>query len=123
MIATRGALLFFLPPYSPQLNPIEVGFSLVKRWIEKKAHLVFHQTPELALDLAFRKCACRGEIALNLFSHCGYGDQSELEGESLTINRNEIKKFTLDPYGQYPLRRSQTRNRHCHYRRESLPFH
>uniref|UniRef100_H3G5W5 Tc1-like transposase DDE domain-containing protein n=1 Tax=Phytophthora ramorum TaxID=164328 RepID=H3G5W5_PHYRM len=31
MIHETGALLFFLPPYSPDLNPIEVGFSLLKR--------------------------------------------------------------------------------------------
>uniref|UniRef100_H3G5U8 Tc1-like transposase DDE domain-containing protein n=1 Tax=Phytophthora ramorum TaxID=164328 RepID=H3G5U8_PHYRM len=31
LIHATGALLFFLPPYSPDLNPIEVGFSLLKR--------------------------------------------------------------------------------------------
>jgi transposase len=31
MIHETGALLFFLPPCSPDLNPIEVGFSLLKR--------------------------------------------------------------------------------------------
>jgi hypothetical protein len=80
-IATRGALLFFLPPYSPQLNPIEVGFSLVKRWIEKNAHLAFHETPELVLEIAFRKCACKAQAALNLFSHCGYSDNGVLEDD------------------------------------------
>ncbi|KAG6619406.1 Transposase [Phytophthora cinnamomi] len=31
MVSATGALLFFLPPYSPDLNPIEVAFSLLKR--------------------------------------------------------------------------------------------
>jgi hypothetical protein len=31
LVHAAGALLFFLPPYSPDLNPIEVGFSLLKR--------------------------------------------------------------------------------------------
>lgn len=71
-IETRGAMLFFLPPYSPQLNPIEVGFSLIKRWIEKNGNLAFHYTSEEVLDLAFRSCASKGPIGMNLFSHCGY---------------------------------------------------
>jgi hypothetical protein len=33
LVHATGALLFFLPPYSPDLNPIEVGFSLLKRWL------------------------------------------------------------------------------------------
>ncbi len=32
-VHSRGALLFFLPPYSPQLNPIEVAFAQLKNWI------------------------------------------------------------------------------------------
>lgn len=84
-IATRGALLFFLPPYSPQLNPIEVGFSLVKRWIEKNAHLAFHEAPELVLEVAFRKCSYKAQIAINLFSHCGYNDKGVLEDNKFII--------------------------------------
>ena len=30
-----GARLLFLPPYSPEFNPIEVCFGLLKRWIQK----------------------------------------------------------------------------------------
>ncbi|OWZ01815.1 Transposase [Phytophthora megakarya] len=40
-----GALLFFLPPYYPQLNPIEVGFLLLKRWIQRNATLAFSFAP------------------------------------------------------------------------------
>ncbi|KAG6942215.1 hypothetical protein JG688_00018254, partial [Phytophthora aleatoria] len=39
MVHATGALLFFLPPYSPDLNPIEVGFSLLKRWIQRHANM------------------------------------------------------------------------------------
>ena len=31
-----GARLIYLPPYSPELNPIEVCFGKLKRWIQKK---------------------------------------------------------------------------------------
>jgi hypothetical protein len=71
-IESRGAFLIFLPPYSPQLNPIEVGFSLTKRYVEKNANLVFGKTPEYVLDLAFKACASAEPLAVNLFSHCGY---------------------------------------------------
>jgi hypothetical protein len=72
VIESRGAFLIFLPPYSPQLNPIEVGFSLTKRFIEKNANLVFGKAPELVLDLAFKQCTAARSLAVNLFSHCGY---------------------------------------------------
>lgn len=72
-IESRGALLFFLPPYSPHFNPIETGFSLVKRYIQKHGNLAFHHLPEPILDLAFRVSASHNEsIAVNLFEHCGY---------------------------------------------------
>jgi len=83
-IESRGAMLYFLPPYSPQLNPIEVGFSLVKRWIEKNANLAFHHEPEAVLDLAFRSCANRDSVAVNLFSHCGY-DRDGLRDEMFDV--------------------------------------
>ncbi|KAF1041541.1 MAG: hypothetical protein GAK38_04556 [Xylophilus sp.] len=33
MIKAAGARLWFLPPYSPDLNPIEQAFSKIKHWI------------------------------------------------------------------------------------------
>ena len=33
MIKNAGAHLFFLPPYSPDLNPIEQTFSKIKHWM------------------------------------------------------------------------------------------
>lgn len=72
-IESRGSLLFFLPPYSPHLNPIETGFSLVKRYIQKKGFLAYHHLPEPVLDLAFTHCSRKEELAINLFSHSGYG--------------------------------------------------
>lgn len=71
-IESRGALLFFLPPYSPHLNPIETGFSLVKRYIQKKGYLAFHHLPEPVLDLAFRECSQQENLAINVVSHSGY---------------------------------------------------
>jgi transposase len=75
MIHSKGALMFFLPPYSPQLNPIEVGFSLVKAWIQRNCNLAFSHNPKECIYLAFKSCAEKQGIALNLFGHCGYGIQ------------------------------------------------
>ena len=44
-IHQTGARLLFLPPYSPELNPIEVCFGQLKRWIRKHANLVFPLYP------------------------------------------------------------------------------
>ena len=80
-IATRGALLFYLPPYSPQLTPIEVGFSLIKRWVERHANLTFPQQPDAILQVAFFICAQQGVTAVNLYNHCGYEEGGHLRDE------------------------------------------
>jgi transposase len=36
-IEARGAVLLFLPPYSPDLNPIEKAWSKVKSWLRTRA--------------------------------------------------------------------------------------
>jgi len=73
LIQQAGALLFYLPPYSPQLNPIEVGFSLLKRWIQKNANLAFQHDPKGVLDVAFVKCTeASNDVGTNLYDHCGY---------------------------------------------------
>ena len=72
-----GARLIYLPPYSPELNPIEVCFGQLKRWIQKNANLVFPLYPEMVLDVAMR--ACTKDIkqgTLGLYGHCGYDDNS-----------------------------------------------
>lgn len=69
---SKGVLLVFLPSYSPQLNPIEVGFANVKAWIKKNTHLVFRETREESLHLAFSQCTNAEGMAINLYSHCGY---------------------------------------------------
>jgi transposase len=33
MIRTVGARLWYLPPYSPDLNPIEQAFAKIKHWM------------------------------------------------------------------------------------------
>ena len=65
-----GVMLVFLPPYCPQLNPIEIGFGLLKRWIEKHAAFAWNLDPVLVLRKALRNCILHCECT---FVHCGYG--------------------------------------------------
>ena len=71
VVSTMGALVKFLPPYSPDLNPIEEVFSEVKHWIKSNA-VVFQctQNPRALLTMAF------GEVSLencrSYIKHSGY---------------------------------------------------
>ena len=74
-IHQTGARLLFLPPYAPQLNPIEVCFGRLKRWIQKHANLMFPLYPELVLEVAMVNCTKseKGEDgALGEYGVCGY---------------------------------------------------
>ena len=68
-LATVGAQLRFLPPYSPDLNPIELAFAKLKAFLRAARPRTFDQICELiaaALDL-FTDTECR-----NFVRHCGY---------------------------------------------------
>ena len=68
-----GARLIYLPPYCPELNPIEVCFGKLKRWIQKNANLVFPLYPEMVLDVGMTACTKDVEHGtLGLYGHCGY---------------------------------------------------
>ncbi len=68
-----GAILIFLPPYSPHLNPIEFAFSSLKAWICKHAYLTFGKYPKEILDIALRECLKHDDTHASLFHNCGYG--------------------------------------------------
>ena len=71
MIHSTGALLKFLPPYSPDLNPIELVFSKVKAFI--KANYVIAQStssPHLIVSLAFNTIS--QEDCTHYIQHSGY---------------------------------------------------
>jgi transposase len=51
---TSGHRLIFLPPYSPELNPIENFWSWLKRHLRKTIHL--HPSFDDALCSAFMLC-------------------------------------------------------------------
>lgn len=68
-IAAVGAELRYLPPYSPDLNPIELAFSKLKKLLRDGAERTVDKLWELCgriLD-QFTESECR-----NYFRHCGY---------------------------------------------------
>ncbi|RAN85590.1 hypothetical protein B5P41_34160 [Bacillus sp. SRB_28] len=68
------AKLMFLPPYSPQLNPIEQGFALLKQWLKKHVDLTFRVCPEAVLKVAMPMCTKNlRHIGHNFYNSCGYG--------------------------------------------------
>lgn len=69
LIEGCGADLVFVPPYSPDLNPIEEAFSKIKQLV-RKAGARTREALEEAMGAAL--CAVTTEDAEGWFSHCGY---------------------------------------------------
>jgi transposase len=75
----RGMKYIFLPPYSPDFNPIETAFSAIKQYIRRNGDLyrssmsgsnasavdVFCQLHEAVYSIS-------PENAASWFRHCGY---------------------------------------------------
>ena len=69
VIETTGAKLFFLPPYSPDLSPIELMWSKIKSILKKISPRTKFQFKK-AVHTAFAEVAEK-DLA-SWFSHCGY---------------------------------------------------
>lgn len=69
-IEARGAQLLYLPPYSPDFNPIENAFAKFKAHVRKAAARTFEALEAAAADALrqFNKSQC-----LNFFANAGYG--------------------------------------------------
>lgn len=76
LIEARGARVWFLPAYSPDLNPIEEAFSKVKALLKKAAA----RTKEAVAEaMAGALAVVTPEDARGWFAHSGY----ELRDRSL----------------------------------------
>ena len=66
-----GARLIYLPPYSPDFNPIEEAFSFIKGWLRRHEtqYTNADQLPWL-IDGAIQEIT--REVALSWFADCGY---------------------------------------------------
>jgi len=75
IVEERGCEVLYLPPYSPDLNPIEQAFSKVKgllRKTEARSREALIEAMGLALD------AVTGGDARGFFVHCGYHPMDQL---------------------------------------------
>lgn len=69
LIEAVGAEVKFLPPYSPDLNPIEKMWSKIKALLRSYEALTPEELDE-AISKAFSKITAQG--ALGYFASCGY---------------------------------------------------
>ena len=69
LIEQRGCELIYLPPYSPDLNPIEEALSKVKHTLRK----IRARTKEALIEAMGRALgAVSAEDVRGYFAHCGY---------------------------------------------------
>jgi transposase len=76
VVTSKGVKLEFLPPYSPDYNPIEYSFSVLKRQLKHKDYLsnLIEGDDEAFANaiIAAAKDAVTPEISRNQFRHCGF---------------------------------------------------
>ena len=70
LIPQTGAKLYYLPPYSPDLNPIENAFAQLKSALKKLGAQTFDGLTSAVGRLLDATAA---EHSLNFFIACGYG--------------------------------------------------
>jgi transposase len=66
-IEAAGARLLYLPPYSPDLNPIEMAFAKLKAALRKAAARLIEALIDAITVAAFTAQEC-----LNFFAAAGY---------------------------------------------------
>jgi len=69
LIESAGATLLYLPPYSPDLNPIEMAFSKLKQLLRSAAH---RTVETLWQNLQGMLDPITTSDAANFVRHCGY---------------------------------------------------
>lgn len=74
LIESVGATLLYLPPYSPDLNPIELAFAKLKQLLRSAGHrsmIALWDDVQRMLNLI------TANDATNFLRHCGYGGQEK----------------------------------------------
>lgn len=75
MIEGAGAEVLYLPPYSPDFNPIEEAFSKIKNLLRKAGARVREVLVEVIGEAL---CEVTEEDARAFFEHCGYREAVQL---------------------------------------------
>jgi transposase len=70
LIESTGARLLLLPPYSPDLNPIEMAISKMKNYVRSKAA---RDVDSLSQAISEAAESITPEDAQGFIRHCGYG--------------------------------------------------
>jgi transposase len=74
LIESAGATLLYLPPYSPDLNPIEMAFSKLKQLMRSAGH---RTVEALWSDTQRMLDRITPSDAHNFYRHCGYTIQEK----------------------------------------------
>ncbi|PPQ84969.1 hypothetical protein CVT26_008289 [Gymnopilus dilepis] len=78
MIHARGMRIVYLPPYSPDYNPIELAFSTIKAFVRRQGLLGREDLDQaqddtyVYLHLLDAAYSINGNKAIGYFHHCGY---------------------------------------------------
>lgn len=93
VIQRVGAKLIFLPPYSPELNPIETCFAILKAKIKRDCFLAFRNSPYETLRVCLDVCL-KGtpNCVANIYQHCGY----EVGGLNREVILQDVEFDDLD---------------------------
>jgi transposase len=66
-----GVILIYLPPYCPELNPIELCFSNFKNRLRRSKILTDSSDPQEDIRDTFDE-VISPELCYKLYKHCGY---------------------------------------------------
>ena len=73
-IEAAGCTVRYLPPYSPDFNPIELGFGVMKAGMRRREE---RDRAALPAAMAEELEQMTPEMAANWFRHCGYTGQAQ----------------------------------------------
>ena len=74
-VEAAGAEVLFLPPYSPDFNPIELAFSKLKTHLRRAGA---RTRPELDQAITAALHTITSQDAHGWFAHCGYPNPGQL---------------------------------------------
>lgn len=73
LIRNTGAHLIYLPPYSPEYNPIEGVFSFVKNYVRANDQIYIRAAAQDVKNFIFMAFLnVSSEIVKNFYRNCGY---------------------------------------------------
>jgi transposase len=98
LIQSEGHLVEYLPPYSPDFNPIELTFALIKAWIKRHYWMMRHRCENFGdfLRLAVRESGC-DNFAAKQFRHAADGQY--LTREAYERLQEEVRTWEIGRIG------------------------